>query len=203
VVYVDDQGHVIELVVAPGDPWQWADLTVLTGAPPPGETTLVGYEWSAGGTKQVVYVDDQGHVIELFVAAGNLWQWADLTALTAAPLADQRSIAGYDWLNGNTKQVVYVDNQGHVIELFVATGTPWQWADLTALTAAPPPAGRALAGYGWVWGATKQAAYLDDSGHVIELCVGLNGQWQYANLTALVRRRVAKKAASEGTGLKA
>jgi hypothetical protein len=194
---------VIELFVAAGTPWQWADLTQLTGAPPPADPALAGYEWSAGGTKQVVYVDDQGHVIELFVAAGDPWQWTDLTALTAAPLADQGSLAGYDWLNGNTKQVVYVDDQGHVIELFVAPGTPWQCADLTVLTAAPPPAGPALAGYGWVWGATKQVAYFDDSGHVIELCVGLNGQWQSTNLTALVRRRAAKKAVSEETGLKA
>ena len=82
-------------------------------------------------------------MIELFVSAGAPWQWVDLTELTSAPLVGQEVLAGYDWLNGGTKQVVYVDEQGHVIELFVAAGTPWQWADLTQLTGAPLPSGSA------------------------------------------------------------
>ncbi len=36
----------------------------------------------------MAYVDRQGHVIELFVAAGDPWQWVDLTALTGASLPD-------------------------------------------------------------------------------------------------------------------
>ena len=109
VVYVDDQGHVIELVEGLESPWQSADLTELTGAPPPDGTALAGYAWSSGGTKQVAYVDSQGHVIELFVAAGNSWQWVDLTELTGAPPPGDTALAGYDWYRGNTKQVVYVD----------------------------------------------------------------------------------------------
>ena len=193
VVYRDQKSHIIELFVARGSPWQWVDLTVLTGAPPPNGSALAGYDWPNGQTKQVVYVDDQGHVIELFVARGSPWQWVDLTALTGAPLADQGSLAGYDWPSGQMKQVVYVDGQGHVIELFVAEGSPWQWVDLTVLTGAPLLHQKPLTGYAWVWGATKQVAYLDDQGHVIELRVGLSGQWRCANLTALMRREAAKK----------
>ena len=59
-----------------------------------------------------------------------------------------------------------------------------------------------LYGYDWPHGGAKQVVYVDDQGHVVELCVGLNGQWQSANLTALLRRRAAKKAASEETGMK-
>jgi hypothetical protein len=195
VAYVDSQGQVIELFVATGTPWQWVNLTELTGAPPPGGTALVGYAWSAGGTKQVAYVDSQGQVIELFVATGTPWRWVNLTELTGAPLADQGSLAGYDWLNGNTKQVAYVDSQGQVIELFVAAGTPWQWVNLTELTGTPLLHQNLLTGYGWVWGATKQVAYVDDQGQVIELWVGLSGQWRCANLTALMRRGAAKKTA--------
>ncbi len=58
---------------------------------------LCGYDWPQGGTKQVVYVDGQGHVIELFVAAGDPWQWVDLTALTGAPLLHQKPLSGYGW----------------------------------------------------------------------------------------------------------
>src|SRR5690349_20383227 len=78
LVWRDDQGQVRELVKGYESPWQSANLTELTGAPPPSGTALVGYDWSAGGTKQVVYVDAQGHVIELFVSAGDSWQWVDL-----------------------------------------------------------------------------------------------------------------------------
>ena len=189
VAYVDHRKHVIELFVASGKPWQWADLTELTGAPLPCSTSLVGYAWVAGGTKQVVYVDGRGHVIELFVAAGTPWQWADLTELTGAPLSVQGSLAGYDWLNGNTKQVVYVDDQGHVIELLVAVGIPWQCTDLTALTGAPLLHQQPLSGYCSVWGATKQVVYMDDQGRVIELWGVFGGQWHYAILLQSAERR--------------
>jgi hypothetical protein len=189
VVYVDGRGHVIELFVATGNPWQCSDLSELTGAPSPSDTALVGYAWSAGGTKQVVYVDGRRHVIELFVAAGNPWQWVDLSELTRAPLAVQESLAGYDWLNGNMKQVVYVDDQGHVIELLVAVGNPWQCTDLTALTQAPLLHQKPLSGYGSVWGATKQVVYEDDQGRVIELWSSFGGQWHYAILLQSAERR--------------
>ena len=189
VDYVDGRGHVIELFVAAGKPWQWADLTELTDAPLPSDTILVGYAWVAGGTKQVVYVDGRGHVIELFVAAGKPWQWVDLTELTGAPLTVQGSLAGYDWLNGNTKQVVYVDNQGHVIELLVAVGTPWQCTDLTALTGAPLLHQQPLSGYCSVWGSTKQVVYVDDQGRVIELWGGFGDQWHYAILLQSAERK--------------
>ncbi len=194
VAYVDDQGHVIELFVARESPWQWVDVTALTGAPLADQSVLAGYAWSAGGTKQVVYRDQQSHIVELFVAGGSPWQWVDVTALTGAPLAGQGgALAGYDWLNGQTKQIAYADGQGHVIELCVARESPWQWADVTALTVAPPLHQKPLTGYAWVWGAAKQIAYVDDQGHVIELCVGLWGQWGCANLTALTRREAGAR----------
>ena len=193
VAYVDDQGHVIELFVARGSPWQWVDLTTLTGAPPLGDSALAGYAWSAGGTKQVAYRDQKSHIIELFVARGSPWRWVDLTVLTGAPPPGGPALAGYDWPNGQTKQVAYVDDQGHVIELFVARGSPWQWVDLTALTGAPLLHQKPLTGYAWVWGATKQVAYVDDHGHMIELHVGLSDQWRCSILKAFKRREAPGK----------
>src|SRR2546422_940307 len=146
---------------------------------------MYGYDWRAGGTKQIAYVDGQGHVIELFVARGSPWQWVDLTTLTGAPPPGGPALAGYDWPNGQTKQVAYMDDQGHVIELFVARDSPWQWVDLTALTGAPPPNGSALAGYAWSSGGTKQVAYVDQNSHIIELFVARGRPWRWANLTTL------------------
>ncbi len=156
VVFVDDQGHVIELEMGLDSPWQSADLTELTGAPPPGGIDLVGYPWTEGGTKQVAYVDNRKHVIELFVASGCPWKWVDLSELTGAPLPGSTALAGYDWYNGKTKQVVYVDGRGHVIELYIGVGDAWQWADLRELTGAPPPSDTVLVGYSWLAGGTKQ-----------------------------------------------
>ena len=45
---------------------------------------------------------------------------------------------GYDWPHGGMKQLVYVDEQGHVIELEMGVGSPWGSADLTELTGVPP-----------------------------------------------------------------
>src|SRR2546428_179850 len=132
---------------------------------------LYGYDWPQGGTKQIAYVNGQSHMMELFVGFGDLWQSADLTVLTGAPPPDGSAFAGYAWSAGGTKQVVYRDQKSHIIELFVAGDSPWQWVDLTALTGAPPPGDSALAGYAWSAGGTKQVAYVDDQGHMIELYV--------------------------------
>ena len=193
IAYVNGQSHMMELFVGFGDLWQSADLTVLTGAPPPDGSAFAGYAWSTGGTKQVAYRDQKSHIIELIVADGSPWRWVDLTALTGAPPPGGPALAGYDWPNGQTKQVAYVDDQGHVIELFVARGSPWQWVDLTALTGAPLLHQKPLTGYAWVWGATKQVAYVDDHGHMIELHVGLSDQWRCSILTAFKRHEAPGK----------
>ena len=52
----------------PGDqPWSVADLSAMAGAPVTSIGAIAGYAWSQGGTKQVVYVDDNGHIQELVV----------------------------------------------------------------------------------------------------------------------------------------
>ncbi len=71
------------------------------------------------------------------------------------------NLHGYDWPQGGTKQIAYVDSQSHVMELLLGYGDPWQWVDLTTLTGAPPASGSALAGYTWSAGGTKQVVYVD------------------------------------------
>ena len=154
---------------------------------------LSGYDWPQGGTKQIAYVDGQSHMMELFVGFGDLWQSADLTVLTGAPPPDGSAFAGYAWSAGGTKQVAYRDQKSHIIELFVARDSPWQWVDLTALTGAPLLHQKPLTGYAWVWGATKQVAYVDDHGHMIELHVGLSDQWRCSILKAFKRREAPGK----------
>jgi hypothetical protein len=44
---------------------------------------------------------------------------------------------GYSWEAGQSKQVVYLTNDGHIHELYVTVGGTWKHADLTAITGAP------------------------------------------------------------------
>ncbi len=189
VVYIDQNGHLIELYVFAGGQWQWADLTQITGAPPNNGTSIIGYEWPAENTKQVVYIDQNGHLIELYVFAGGQWQWADLTQITGAPPANRGdlgpTLTAYAWSAENTKQVVYIDQNGHIVELYVFAGGQWQWADLTQITGAPVGFAGGIAGYEWPAENTKQVVYIDQNGHLIELYVFAGGQWQWADLTQI------------------
>jgi hypothetical protein len=86
VVYRAADGHIHELFVSVGRSWMHADLTQLTRAPlPDADSAFAGYQWDAGGTKQVVYITSDDHIHELFVAVGGSWSHADLTQLTGAP----------------------------------------------------------------------------------------------------------------------
>ena len=53
------------------------------------------------------------------------------------------SLYGYDWPQGGTKQVLSIDRQHHLQELVMGFSSPWQGADLAALTGAPLASGSA------------------------------------------------------------
>ncbi len=46
--------------------------------------TLCGFDWPAGRSKQVAYLDERDHIQELYVSVGGQWQVADLTLLTSS-----------------------------------------------------------------------------------------------------------------------
>ena len=189
VVYRAADGHIHELFVPVGGSWSHADLTQITGAPQPDpDSAFAGYEWEAGGSKQVVYVTPNGHIHELFVPVGGSWSHADLTQRTGAPLMfDHVSFTGYEWKAGGTKQVVYLTADGHIHELFVAVGGSWRHADLTQRTGAPPQnnAFPVITGYEWEAGGTKQVVYRPADGHIHELFVAVGGSWSHADLTQI------------------
>mgnify|MGYP001589059519 FL=1 len=132
--------HLKELFVVKGGTWQHADLTAITGAPPIGfglSSDNPGYSWKAGQSKQFVYLTTDHHIHELYVVKGGAWQHADLTAITGAPPAKAIRNA-YSWEAGQSKQVTFETDDGHIHELYVVKGGAWQHADLTAITGAPP-----------------------------------------------------------------
>ena len=140
-------GHIHELYMEGGGGWHVADLTALTNAPPVafyGPPTdlygaIAGYEWQAGGTKQVVYVGLNGHIQELYVGRAGGWRVADLTAIAnPSRYAPLLPIRGYEWQTGGTKQVVYpvfpdrIQGNLGLQELYVEVGGGWQLGNLQA-----------------------------------------------------------------------
>jgi hypothetical protein len=190
VVYRGGNGHTHELFVSTGNPWAHADLTQITASPLPDlASDYAGYEWGATNTKQVVYLTADGHIHELFVPVGGSWGHADLTQMTGAPLAaPDTGFAAYQWQAGGTKQVVYITENGHVHELFVAVRGSWSHADLSLLTGAPPANTNVkpvITGYEWRAGNTKQVVFLTANNHIHELFVSVGGSWGHADLTQL------------------
>jgi hypothetical protein len=189
VVYRAADSHIHELFVPAGGSWDHADLTQMTGAPEPDlASTFVGYEWEAGGSKQVVYISADGHIHELFVSVGGSWDHADLTQTTGAsqPQPDT-AFAAFQWEAGGTKQVVYRTEDGHIHELFRPVGGSWDKTDLTQMTGAPPANTNSpiIAGYEWKAGGTKQVVFLTGNGHIHELFVSVEGSWDHADLTQM------------------
>jgi len=185
VVYITPDGHIHELFVLVGGRWDHADLTTKAGhlSPVPlilNEVSFAGYQWAAGGAKQVAYSTPGGGVHELFVPVAGSWDHADLTQLAGAPTenANFPVIAGYQWDAGGTKQVVYRGADGNIQEMFVSAGGAWRLADpdLTKRTSAPQPdLASNFVGYDWEAESSKQVVYISGEGRIIELFVSVGG----------------------------
>jgi hypothetical protein len=184
VAYISQDHHVHELVVGVHGEWQHVDLTAQAGAPVANSRFLVGFAWPEGGSKQVAYLGQEGHVHELRVHAGEVWQHSDVSMLTGAPPAIQVT-AGYSWTEGRSKQIIFVGDDHHLHELCVEAGKPWRHVDLTALTNAPLPGSHFMVGYGWSVGHSKQVAYVGQDGHIHELSLEAGGLWHHEDLTAI------------------
>lgn len=176
VAYIAADGDIHELYNIAGTGWADADLTAITGGPPPSAgSPLVGHSWEIANSKSVAYIADDGHIHELYVDTyDQSWYHADLTALAlGAPLAAGTPLAGYSFESGGSKQVAYIAADGHIHELYVFWhGDGWHDADLTLLTGSsrPPDISRPLVGFSSEAYGAKQVAYIDTGGvlHVLE-----------------------------------
>jgi hypothetical protein len=185
---VPADGHMRELYIANGGPWQYADLNSGVLKPDSGSVLRAGYEWPAGGTKQVVFTQDPqdnyfNHIHELYVATGGSWAAADLTVLTGAPPAYEGVLTAFAWNAGGTKQIAYRSADGHIRELHVGVGGTWAAADLTQKYGAPStavPGGFNISGFEWQ--GLKEIVYVSN-GNIYELYIAKGSTWKHANLT--------------------
>lgn len=196
IVFIGDDKHIHELSVQMGQPWRHVDLTAITNTPLPSSYYMVGYEWSAGRSKQVTYVGQDEHIHELYMEAGNVWQHVDLTAITNAPRAVDLMV-GYEWQEGHCKQIAFVSEDRHIHELYMVAGHSWQHADVSTIASAPA-AMDVLTGYIWPEGHSKQIAYVGQDSHIHELHVEAEKTWQHADLSEIAHAPITSVAALSG-----
>ena len=68
VVYFEPfNNSVSELRVQPGGQWQYADLGVMIGVAASIRSPISAYSWYTGGSKQVIFLTDDGDVHEFYV----------------------------------------------------------------------------------------------------------------------------------------
>jgi hypothetical protein len=86
-------GHLHELYQKYGDPfgtWAHSDLTQTTGSTPV-KLLCLAYEWTAGKSKQVVYIGTDGQLHELSAVVGQKWGYQQLTGGSTAPFSQAPS----------------------------------------------------------------------------------------------------------------
>lgn len=109
IAYISGDGHIHELVDGKDNVWQDTDVTEKTGTPDASEDSpLVGYVWETAGTKNLVYIANEGRIYILAAGKDGIWKSTDLLEGTQAPKAFGSVLAGYVWTTGNTQQVVYI-----------------------------------------------------------------------------------------------
>lgn len=187
VVYVSGDGHIHELMSGMDGTWKHTDLTAVTGAPLAGDSALAAYAWEAGGTKQVVYIGDDGDVYELVCGQNAAWTFTDLTGLTGAPLAVGSALAASAWETGRAKYVAYVGSNNHIYELQMPLQGTWEHTDLTQLLGAPEASEDDVAAHEWTPEFAKHIVYLDtaENPHIHSLMLKHGRQWQHTDVTGL------------------
>ena len=95
--------------------WHHNDLTAITGSPESNGAAPVGYVFS--GTQHVNYLGGDNHIQELWWDSGG-WHHNDLTSAVGASATAYAEPRGYAFETHGTQHVIYMDDNGHVVELY-------------------------------------------------------------------------------------
>ena len=189
--YIGIDGHIHERFHRAEGNWIHNDLSVLAGSRflPAADSALDAYADFDGG-QHVNFIGTDGHVHELYIAQGGHWIDSDLNQLSKhlsksfSPMPGSPLVGYVDSDKGQHVNFIGVD--GHVHELFIASGGHWINNDLTALSGngiAPRP-NSPLDGY--VDDDNGQHVnFIGIDGHVHELYITPHGHWVNNDLTVL------------------
>ena len=194
-----NEGHLYWAGVTKGAGWTSVDLSVSAGLPSTSPSSTAWSKviaWASGFAAKssdcVACVDVVGELYLLARAPGEKsWSVEPLAPFIPPTVGGVgASVWGLDWLAGGYRQVYFVTNDdGHIHELYQAFDNlvgAWGHADLTKETGAPPARKEfhpILAVFEWRAGSSKQVAYVGVDGHLHELSVAVNSNWQHRQLT--------------------
>ncbi len=186
VVYLTSDGSVHELYYALATgPWTDFDVSAMVGPNAAAGSALTGW-----ADQNIIFLTLDGHVHYLnFDLKINQWATSDLTYSTDAPTAVVGS-ALTSWVGGaEGPHVVYLTQDGQVIELNLGVGLfGLASKDLTSVAGAPAAApGSALTS--WLTSQKQHVVYLTPDGHVHELyqstsSLGNGGPWMHQEIVS-------------------
>lgn len=181
IVYTSKNRHIVEISSTADGLWQSVDLTKAYGAPVSNGNVVVGYDWRAVGSQQIDYIDNENHLQELSSLVPHSWTSSDLTIVTKRPVTNGKTLAGYDWLQGNARILLYVDANKHIQELSLPQLDRWKAIDLTQITTSPLANNTGLLGYVWNEQGRKEVVYVDSTQHIHSLMGSFSGSWKFEN----------------------
>lgn len=202
VNFIGNDGHVHELYLATGGPWDDNDLTLNANASlPRGDSPLDGY-WQQDNSQHVNFISADGHVHELYIAPGrSAWEDNDITAASGCPVTATSGSALEAFYGTDTSQHIhFIGTDGHVWELYANPGEGWRSNDLTSASGGPlPVSGSPLAGY-WQADSGQHVDFIDANGHVQELYLATGAAWVCNDITAAAGAAVAATPGSALSG---
>lgn len=191
VNYIARDGHVHELYIYPGAQWIDNDLILLSKTrvvPMPG-TPLSGYA-GVDRSQHVNFVGGDGHVYELLTRPHEDWVMNDLTHLAGDGVipGPGSSLHSY-WGPDDGQHVNFIGADGHVRELYIPSDGQWVNNDLTQLSRSTvvPAAQSTLAGF-WGDGDSQHVHYISSDGHLHELYIPSDGEWEDNDLNFIVQK---------------
>jgi hypothetical protein len=199
VNFIDVDNHVHELYIHNGASWVDNDLSQIanaTAARP--DSPLDGYWGLSDNSQHVNFIDENGHINELYIHNGANWIDNDLSEIASggfAPRAPQNTAAldGYWGVSDNSQHVNYIDTTGHVRELYIHNGANWVDNDLTTIARGTVASlDTRLDGY---WGTSDNSQhvnFVDGVGHVHELYIHNGANWVDNDLTKISNGVIAR-----------
>lgn len=181
IVYVDANRHVIDLSTTAAGNWQSIDLSKTYHAPLANGNVIAGYEWSVDGSMHIDYIDNRNHIQEVSDSLQGQWTLSDVTATTNSPVTNGQALAGFDWIQGGARILLYIDNNKHIQELSQLPQENWNGVDLTHLTSSALANGVGLIGYTWAVNGSQQVVFVDAAQHLVALSDIANGTWRKVN----------------------
>jgi hypothetical protein len=134
VAFVDQSKHVDQMFYQ-GNQWLTNDLTAMLNAPVSASSSSLATYVLPNGVQAIAYVD-QNENVDQFFFQGNQWNFNDLTLFNNTPtVVPGSSLATYVLPDG-VQAIAFIDNNGHVDQLFFQGGT-WNFNDLSAIVNAP------------------------------------------------------------------